>query len=76
LTMAEKVTMSEAQVWLKDYFRDRPELGLRTAILAMILEPANLFEPKKPRYPEKSFVLLAIWILGLLSVFVYFNLLS
>ena len=42
----------------------------------MILEPAHLFEPKKPRYPEKSFVLLAIWILGLLGVFVYFNLWS
>ena len=42
----------------------------------MILEPANLFEPKKPRYPKKSFVLLAIWLLGLLGVFVYFNLWS
>ena len=73
--MAEKVTMSEAQVWLKDYFRDRPELGLSKAILAMMLEPANLFEPKKPRFPKKSCVLLAVWFLGLLSVFVYFDLL-
>jgi hypothetical protein len=76
LNMKKEVTRQEVQVWLEDYFRDRPELGLRKAILAMILEPAHLFEPKKPRYPEKSFVLLAIWILGLLSVFVYFNLLS
>ena len=74
--MAKEVTRRDVNAWFDDYFRDRPELGLRKAILAMILEPAHLFEPKKPRFPEKSFVLLAIWILGLLSVFVYFNLWS
>jgi len=74
--MKKEVTPREVQVWLEDYFRERPELGLRKAILAMILEPANLFEPKKPRFPKKSFVLLAVWSLGLLGVFVYFNLWS
>ena len=74
--MAKEVTRQEVQMWFEDYFRNRPELGLGNAILAMILEPANLFEPKKPRFPKKSFVLLAIWLLGVLGVFVYFNLLS
>ena len=74
--MAKKVTRQEVQAWLKTYFEDRPELGLGKAILAMILEPANLFEPKKPRFPKKSFLLLAIWLIGLLGVFVYFNLWS
>ncbi len=74
--MAKEVTRQEVQAWFEDHFRDRPELGLGKAILAMILEPADLFEPKKPRHPKKSFVLLAIWLLGLLGVFVYFNLLS
>jgi len=74
--MAKEVTRRDVQVWFENYFSDRPELGLGKAILAMILEPANLFEPKKPRFPKKSFVLLAIWLLGVLGVFVYFNLLS
>jgi hypothetical protein len=74
--MAKEVTRRDVQVWFENYFSDRPELGLGKAILAMILEPANLFEPKKPRFPKKSFVLLAVWLLGLLGVFVYFNLLS
>jgi hypothetical protein len=74
--MKKEVTPREVQVWLEDYFRERPELGLRKAILTMILEPANLFEPKKPRFPKKSFMLLAVWLLGLLGVFVYFTLLS
>ena len=74
--MAKEVTRRDVQVWFENYFSDRPELGLGKAILAMILEPANLFEPKKPRFPKKSFVLLAIWLLGLLGVFVYFDLWS
>jgi len=51
-------------------------LGLGKAILAMILEPAKLFEPPKSRPPKKSPLLLAIWLLGILGVFVYFNLWS
>jgi hypothetical protein len=74
--MKKEVTRREVQVWFENYFRDRPELGLGKAILTIILEPANLFEPKKPRFPKKSFALLAIWLLGLLGVFVYFNLWS
>jgi hypothetical protein len=74
--MAKEVTRQEVQMWFENYFRERPELCLGKAILTIILEPANLFEPKKPRFPKKSFVLLAIWLLGLLGVFVYFNLLS
>ena len=74
--MKKEVTRREVQAWLKNYFEDRPDLGLGKAILAMILEPANLFEPKKPRFPKKSFVLLAVWSLGLLGMFVYFNLWS
>jgi len=74
--MARDVTREEVQAWLKDYYRCRPDLGLGKAILAMILEPANLFEPQKSRPPKKSPVLLAIWLLGILGVFVYFNLWS
>lgn len=72
--MANEVTRHELRAWLEDYFCDRPELGFRKAILAIVLEPANLFEPKKPRPPKKSLVLIAVWLLGLVAVFVYFNL--
>lgn len=74
--MASEVTRQEVQVWLEEYFRAHPDLGLRKAVLAIVLEPPNLFEPKKPRHPKKSLVLLAIWVLGVLAVFAYFNLWS
>jgi hypothetical protein len=74
--MARDVTREEVQAWLEDYYRSRTDLGLGKAILAMILEPAKLFEPQKSRPPKKSPVLLAIWLLGMLGVFVYFNLWS
>jgi hypothetical protein len=74
--MASEVTRQEAQVWLDEYFRARPDLGLRKATLAVVLEPPGLFEPKKSRHPKKSLVLLAVWFLGLLAVFACFNLLS
>ena len=72
--MARDVTREEVQVWLEKYYRSRPDLGFGKAILATILEPAKLFEPQTPRPPKKSLVLLAIWLLGMLGVFVYFNL--
>jgi len=72
--MARDVTRMEVQVWLEEYYRSRPDLGFGKATLAMILEPAKLFEPQRNRPPKKSPVLLAIWLLGMLGVFVYFNL--
>ena len=74
--MARDVTREEVQARLEDYYRSRPDLGFGKAILATIVEPAKLFEPQKPRNPKKSPVLLAIWLLGILAVFVYFNLWS
>jgi hypothetical protein len=71
--MAKTVTRPEVHSWLKDYLKDRPELGLGKAILAAPLEPPNPFESQRRRLPRKAFVLAAFWLLALAGVFIYFN---
>jgi len=60
--------------WVKDYLKRRPELGLGKAILLVVLEPPNPFEPGVQPQPRKGFVLAVLWLLALVGVFVYFNL--
>ena len=74
--MAKTVTRQEAHSWLKDYLKGRLELGLRTAILHLMLESPNTFEPEARRRPRKAFVLAVLWLLALAGVFVSFNLWS
>ena len=74
--MARTVTWQEVHPWLKDYLRGRPELGMGKAILHVVLEPPNPFEPETRRRPRKEFVLAALWLVALAGVFMYFNLCS
>ena len=74
--MARTVTRQKVHSWLKDYLRGRPELGLDKAILHVVLEPPNPFEPEVRRRPSKEFVLAALWLVALAGVFMYFNLWS
>ena len=74
--MTKEFTQLEVRSLLKEYLKGRPDLGLREAALAMVLEPANPFEPEAPRHPRKAFVLAVMCLLALLGVFVHFNLWS
>ncbi len=74
--MTRTVTRQEVHSRLNDYLRGRPELGLGTAILHVVLEPPNPFEPETRRRPRKEFVLAALWLVTLAGVFIYFNLWS
>ncbi len=74
--MTKEFTQLEVRLWLKDYIKGRPDLGLREAVSAMVLEPANPFEPDAPRRPRKAFVLAVLCLLAFLGVFVHFNLWS
>ena len=74
--MARTVPRQKVHSWLKDYLRDRPELGLDKAIFDAVLEPPNPFEPETRRRPRKEFVLATLWLAALAGVFMYFNLWS
>ena len=74
--MTKEVTQSEVRAWLRSYLKSRPDLGLRKALLSVVLEPQNPFEPEAPRRPRKAFVLVMLCLLALLAVFVHFNLWS
>jgi hypothetical protein len=72
--MPKEVTHLEVRLWLTDYLKSRPDLGLGKPILAMVLEPVNHFEPEASRRPRKAFVLAVLCLLALLGVFARFNL--
>jgi hypothetical protein len=74
--MAKEFTQLEVRSWLRGYLKGRTDLGLGAAVSAMVLEPANPFEPEAPRHPMKAFVLAVLCLLALLGVFVHFNLWS
>ena len=74
--MPKACTQLEVRSLLKEFLRDRPELGLGKAVSAIALEPPNPFEPQAPRRPKKAFVLAVLCLLALLGVFVHFNLWS
>jgi hypothetical protein len=74
--MAKEFTQLEVRSWLRGYLKGRTDLGLGAAVSAMVLEPANPFEPEAPRRPRKAFVLALFCLLAFLGVFVHFNLWS
>lgn len=55
------------------YLRDRPDLGIRTAISARVLEPRNPFEPESLPRPQRWFVLLLLVASASAAAFAYFN---
>lgn len=74
--MTKEVAQSEVRSWLADYLARRRDLGLGKAVLTLLLEPPNPFEPEARRRPRKMFVLTLLWLLALSGVFGYFNLWS
>jgi len=74
--MRKEFTQSEVRSSLRDYLNSRSDLGMRKAVLAVALEPANPFEPESPRRPRKAFLLAVFCLLAFLGVFIHFNLWS
>lgn len=55
------------------YMRNRPDIGVRKALLDGVLEARNPFEAKGARFPRRWFVLFALLATSLLGCFVYFG---
>lgn len=71
--MQRQLTVSEVRAALERNLRARSGLGLWRAIVDLMLEPHNPFDPSARRRPKKEFVLLSILIVSSTCVFLYFN---
>jgi hypothetical protein len=58
---------------LRQYERQRPDLGVGKAVLDRVLEPASPFDRKGARPPQRWFVLCALLAALGFGCFVYFN---
>jgi hypothetical protein len=58
---------------LRQYLRDRPDLGITKAVCDSVLQPLNPFNSKATRAPRRWFVLFVLLAGTLLGCFIYFN---
>lgn len=72
--MAKRVTREEAAAWLNENFERQADLGLRKALVNLVLRRRNPFQPEKKRLPKRGFLFAACMFLSAIAWFVYFNL--
>jgi len=71
--MSDAVNTQSVYDVLRQYLRQRPDLGLAHAALDSVLEPLNPFDPKARRGPRRWFVLSLLLGGALAGCFLYFN---
>jgi len=70
--MIERTTPNESYLWLKDYFKQRPDIGFWKAVLNIVYSP-NPFRPEARRLPRPGFLFSAGLLAFAIGWFVYFN---
>ena len=71
--MTKQISAKEFHMTLARYLHERPDLGIRKAIAAHILESRNLFESEPHPRLQRSFVLLLLVASVSALAFAYFN---
>lgn len=71
--MAEALTVKSVYKMLRQYTRNRPDVGVVRAMLDGMLEPASPFDRKEVRSPSRWFLLLSFLATLIFACFVYFN---
>jgi hypothetical protein len=71
--MSDRSTTKFVYGSLRQYLRDRSDLGIRKAVRDSVLEPLNPFDTKATRAPRRWFVLFMLLGGSLVGCFVYFN---
>jgi hypothetical protein len=61
------------QRWMEESLAQRPDLGLRQAVLNIVLEAHNPFDLRAPRRVRTGFVLGAVLFAAAVICFCYFN---
>ena len=71
--MSDSMTTKSVFGTLRQYLRDRSDLGIGKAVGDSVLEPLNPFDSNAARAPRRWFVLFGLLGELLLGCFVYFN---
>lgn len=71
--MSDSTTTKSVFGILRQYLRDRSDLGIGNAARDSVLEPLNPFDTKAARAPRRWFVLVVLLGGSLLGCFAYFN---
>ena len=71
--MSDAVSTKSVYDVLRQYLRQRPDLGFAHAALDFVLEPLNPFDPEARRAPRPWFVVFALLVGALAGCFLYFN---
>jgi hypothetical protein len=71
--MPPPVAPCEVHAWVKEFLRQRPDIGLGSAISDMMFEQRNPFDSKARRKPRAGFVIGTILFAVSLGCFCYFN---
>jgi hypothetical protein len=67
------VAPRDVHAWIEEFLRQRPDIGLGSAISDMIFEPRNPFDSTARRKPRTGFMLGMILFAVSLGCFCYFN---
>jgi hypothetical protein len=73
--MPTPVSPREMHTWIAESLGQQPDIGLRKAIVNMVLEAPNPFDPTARRKPKAGFLLGTILLAVSVGCFCYFNLL-
>ena len=71
--MTERESVKPVYRALRQYLRNREDIGVGKAIRDGVLEPANPFDPKDARPPRRWFVLFSLLAAMAFGCFIYFN---
>lgn len=69
-------TAKEIERWLRDDLRRHHDVGVGSAVLNLLFEPRNPFNPKQRRRPRKLAVLICLVVFSMAASFAYFTLTS
>jgi len=71
--MEREVRVEDVRVELDRYFAAEREMGVGKAVVNLMFEPANPFEPTMRRTPRRWFMLFCLFLTAGTSAFLYFN---
>ena len=71
--MAHPYTVEHVYGELRRYWRKRPDIGTRKALIDAVLEPGSPFDAKSLRTAKRWFVLSSLLAFLVFACFVYFN---
>ena len=71
--MSDSTTTKSVFGTLRQYLRDRSDLGIGKAVRDSVLEPLNPFDTRAARAPRRWFVLLLLLAAMVFGFFLYFN---